>query len=103
MTMIRTSLLASLVLTAGGMAQAATPAREIAAFCSQSWPGNRGVQSFCIKQQDNYYDWVRYLRKHSATNPRLVSHLDQCTAAHQPDYRKVFDCVQDGPSWLPFL
>lgn len=104
MRLARTTLVGVMALTAIiQSAQAASPSRSIATFCNQTWSGNRNLQSFCIKEQDNYYDWIRYLRKHSATDPKRLSHLDECVAEHQPNYRNVFDCVQEGPSWLPFF
>jgi len=101
---MRTTIRAALLLVLiSSTANAAPVAKEITTLCGLTWPGDRSVQSFCIQENRNYYDWVRYIRKHSATNPKQLALVDKCVGKHQPNYRKVFDCIQEGPSLLPFF
>ena len=94
-------MLAALLLST--TVAAAPAANDIAVMCKKAWPGQRGVQSFCIKTNRDYHDWISYLRKRTAAGSSKLQHLDECVADHYPDYRKAFDCIEEGPGLLPFL
>jgi len=66
---------------------------NIANLCKQQWPGDKGLQSFCIKEKRNYQEWLDYTRKRVYNNSNDRNRVDSCIADHQPDYREAYDCV----------
>ncbi|MEH6813600.1 MAG: hypothetical protein V7677_13785 [Motiliproteus sp.] len=64
----------------------------IASYCKKQWPGQKGMQSFCIKEKRNYRDWLKHVRKRIYNNKLSLLKMDQCTSSFNPDYRKAYDC-----------
>lgn len=73
---------------------AETP-NNIAALCKKQWPGNKGMQTFCIKEKRNYQDWMKYVRKRLFRNEDEREKIDDCITDHKPDYREAYDCYFD--------
>ncbi|WP_421870199.1 hypothetical protein [Motiliproteus sp.] len=74
---------------------AETP-NNIAALCKKEWPGNKGMQTFCIKEKRNYQDWMKYVRKRVYRDEDEREKIDECIGDHKPDYRKAYDCYFDS-------
>lgn len=68
-------------------------AGNIATLCKAQWPGDKGLQSFCIKEKRNYQEWLDYSRKRVYANLSDRNRIDSCIADNRPDYRKAYDCV----------
>lgn len=81
-----------LLLALSSLSLAATPG-NIATLCKQQWPGDKALQSFCIKEKRNYQAWINHTRKRVYTNLSQRNRIDSCIAEHQPDYREAYDCV----------
>lgn len=71
---------------------AGTPG-NIATLCKLQWPGDKGLQSFCIKEKRNYQEWLDFSRKRVYADLDKRTLIDECISSHAPDYREAFDCV----------
>ena len=93
--MTKRALLPLILLTAlSGGAQAAA-SNQIANLCQQRWLGQKGMQSYCIKVNRDYYDWMQYVGKRVYRNPELREAMETCERKYAPDYREVSDCYWD--------
>ena len=79
-------------------AMAETPG-NIATLCKKQWPGQKGQQSYCIKEKRNYQEWLQYNRKRVFANVDARQTIDKCIAKNKPDYRAAYDCAMD-PGWF---
>ncbi len=70
----------------------------IATFCKQQWSGDKGMQSFCIKEKRVYRDWLKYIRKRVFNNKATLVKMDQCIYSHKPDFQKAYDCYWSSSS-----
>ncbi len=73
-------------------ASGADDSGQIATLCKEKWPGDRGIQSFCIRENRNYRDWLHYTRKRVFSHRTARRKIDNCVSTRKPDYRKAFDC-----------
>ncbi len=64
----------------------------IASYCKQQWSGQKGMQSFCIKEKRNYRNWLKHIRKRIYSDKVYLLKMDQCIYDHKPDYRRAYDC-----------
>lgn len=87
-------LLMFLLIMLTGPAQAGAK-NEIASFCKKVWPGDKGVQLFCIRENTNYYNWLQYTRKRVFAKKGILEELDECISDNAPDYRKAHICYWD--------
>ncbi len=76
-------------------AMAETPG-NIASLCKKQWPGEKGQQSYCIKEKRNYQEWLKYNRKRVYANVDARNKIDNCIANNKPDYNAAYDCVFDS-------
>jgi hypothetical protein len=83
-----------LLATLAGGVQAAD-SNQIATLCQERWLGQKGMQSYCIKVNRDYYDWLQYIGKRVYRNPELRELMAACEREHAPDYRQVSDCYWD--------
>ncbi|RDE19498.1 hypothetical protein DV711_11445 [Motiliproteus coralliicola] len=82
---------------------AETP-NNIATLCKSQWPGNKGMQTFCIKEKRNYQDWMKYVRKRVYRDVSEREKIDECILDHKPDYREAYDCYfNDGVFNISFF
>lgn len=88
-------ILSLLLLCSLSLGAQAAPGGNVASLCKDQWPGNRGMQSYCIKEKMNYYDWLQYIRKRVFSQPPLLQVMDGCIAKYEPDYRRAIDCYWD--------
>ncbi|WP_207061973.1 hypothetical protein [Motiliproteus sp. SC1-56] len=88
------ALCLGLALAAASVAQAA-PDNRIANLCQERWPAQKGMQSYCIKVNREYHDWLQYIRKRVYRDSGLLRALEECQAEYAPDYRQVSDCYWD--------
>ena len=68
---------------------------NITALCKQQWPGDKGQQSYCIKEKRNYQEWLRYNRKRASANVDARNRIDDCMTKYSPDFKEAYDCVFD--------
>lgn len=92
-------LLTALLLVAISTSTMAKTPGAIASLCKKQWPGQKGQQSYCIKEKRNYQDWLKYKRKRVFAKIEARMTIDECIADHEPDYRAAYDCVTD-PSFF---
>tara|TARA_R110001583_G_scaffold17069_2_gene69526 strand:+ start:1582 stop:1884 length:303 start_codon:yes stop_codon:yes gene_type:complete len=86
-------LLPTLLLLVLSSQSFATTPGAIATLCKKQWPGDKGLQSFCITEKRNYQEWLNYTRKRVFNNVEQRNRVDNCIAANKPDYREAYDCV----------
>lgn len=67
----------------------------IATYCKKQWSGDKGLQSYCIKNQRNYKEWVAYIQKRVFDNDQSRIAMKKCVYSHKPDYQKAFECYFD--------
>lgn len=96
--LIPATLIAALSFTLANSVLAETPG-NIASLCKKQWPGEKGQQSYCIKEKRNYQEWLKYNRKRVFANADARLKIDECVAENKPDYRAAYDCVFDS-SWF---
>lgn len=88
--MLKKMLLIALLLWAP-LSQA-DDVNRIATFCKQQWPGAKGLQSYCIKNQRNYMEWLDYIRKRVFADDNSRAVMDRCIYNKRPNYQAAFDC-----------
>ncbi|MEH6473157.1 MAG: hypothetical protein V7752_18120 [Halopseudomonas sp.] len=82
---------ALLLLTLSTLSLAETPG-NIATLCKKMWPGEKGQQSYCIKEKRNYQEWIKYTRKRVYANVDERQRIDGCVDRYKPNYRDAYDC-----------
>lgn len=88
------SLLLVLALLFAPLAMA-DDVNQIASYCKELWPGKKGMQSYCIKNQRNYKEWTSYIRKRVFSDDASRITMDKCVKNKKPDYQKAFECYFD--------
>ncbi len=64
----------------------------IASYCKKQWSGDKGLQSYCIKNQRNYKDWLDYIRKRVFSDDASRIVMKACVNKYKPDYQRAFNC-----------
>lgn len=67
----------------------------IATYCKKQWPGKKGMQSYCIKNQRNYKDWTGFIQKRVFTDKRSLNKMKVCVKKYRPNYQRAFECYWD--------
>lgn len=92
-------LFATLMLCLLATSSFAETPNAIAALCKKQYPGDKGLQSFCLKEKRNYQEWLKYVRKRVYSDASQRNKVDSCVHSYKPNYREAYDCVF-GSNWF---